>query len=94
MESKVSYSFKEIVDDKFITGSQYKELFQAVQIVDHSVPRLRSLLMKRFLSDAVKNDEYTQVLLDDKKLLGFCKENLGLIRKVNRARKKLQEIKN
>lgn len=94
MESKVSYSFKEIVDDKFITGSQYKELLQAVQIVDHSVPRLRSLLMKRFLSDAVKNDEYTQVLLDDKKLLGFCKENLSLIRKVNRARKKLQEIKN
>lgn len=84
MESQISYSFKNLVEQKLITKGLYHQLLQKIQVIDHQVPLLRTELFNQFIK---KQDQLgiVEVPMKIPRLFGFVKNFYNLWNKINNA---------
>lgn len=85
MESKSSYSFKNLITLRFITNSQAQQLISHLQIVDHEIEFLRQKLFTTFIIKAKTSENTFEISVNPNKLKGFLKENYHLIQKISKA---------
>lgn len=83
MESKVSFSFAQLIEQKFVTQEQYRRFQKNVQVLDHVTWELRQRFIERFLR--LRSAGIIECPLSKKRFLGFLKENIGLITKITKA---------
>ena len=83
LESKISFSFEQLIEQKFTTKKQYHVLQKHLQVLDHDMWTLRANLMRRFLR--LRANGITEQAISEKKFMGFLKENMGLITKLAKA---------
>lgn len=85
MESRVSFSFSDLIRQHFLTGSEYRALLENVRTVDHAVPFLREAFWNRYVRNDGSRGEFAEILLSPGKVLGLVKENFAVFLKASRA---------
>ncbi|WP_235805580.1 helicase C-terminal domain-containing protein [Liquorilactobacillus oeni] len=92
MESKVSFSLKNLSAQHFLTIAESKEIIKKVQLIDQRIPKLRDKLYKRFVNETLFTTGFYEETLRLDKFFGFVKENLGDIKQISKAAFSLQRI--
>ena len=49
MESQISFSFEQLIEQSLLTKKQYHALLKDLQVLDHDMWGLRAAFMRRFL---------------------------------------------
>lgn len=83
MESQISFSFEQLIEQSLLTKKQYHALLKDLQVLDHDMWDLRADFVRRFLR--FRQNGITEQPLSEKKFLGFLKEHYGVINKITRA---------
>lgn len=84
MESQVSYSFTNLMEQRLITKAEYQKILQKVQVIDHTIPEFRDAMLHRF----IKSQQIAQIIeipVRLKKIRGFIKEHINQYHKVQNA---------
>ncbi len=85
MESRISYSFAQLVEQGFLTKHEYRVLLRNLQTIDYGVPYLREKLWEKFCKHKRAKDDFVEIELDGGKLLGFLKSNFAIFLKISKA---------
>lgn len=84
MESRISYSFENLIEQGLISRAEYRKLLQNIRVIDHEVPEFRNAIMCRFLKNS-KISGIMEIPLSFKKFFGFVKENINQWLKIQHA---------
>lgn len=84
MESQVSYSFANLIEQRLLTKAEYRKILQKIQVIDHTIPEFRDAMLQRFMK-LQRIAKITETPIQFKKIFGFVKEHVNQYRKVQNA---------
>lgn len=84
MESQVSYSFKDLIDQRLLVKFEYDKILEKIQIIDHEIPEFRELMMRRFIKVDSPQKKFN-FPIKTKKFLGYLKEKYNQYIKIQHA---------
>lgn len=84
MESQISYSFDDLINQGFLVKAEYQKILEKIQIIDHEIPEFRDLILRRFIKSNQKKD-VIDFPIKVNKFLGFLKERFNQCLKIQHA---------
>lgn len=84
MESRVSYSFNNLVKQNLITEAEYHKLLLHIRTIDHQVPVIRDDLYFNFIQKK-NNLGINEIPIKFKRLFGFFKSNVNIWKKIDNS---------
>lgn len=90
MESQVSYSFANLIEQQLLTRAEYQKLLQKIQIIDHTIPEMRDAMLHRFMK-IQRIAKITETPVQFKKIFGFVKEHVNQYHKIQNAIRFLED---